>query len=99
MSRIFPQLMPPKKMSDNSLEALDVMLHETCIAEFIHAMLCLFALHTLEIWPGLGGVLVTCAYILVGNVPFCLIQRYNRPRFIKLMNRLEARKEKESCIH
>ncbi len=99
MSRIFPQLMPPKKMSDNSLETLDVMIHETCIAEFIHAALCLFALHTLEIWPGLGGILVTSAYILVGNIPFCLIQRYNRPRFIKLMNRLEARKEKKSCKH
>ncbi len=99
MSRIFPQLMPPKKMSEDSLEVFDVMIRETCIAEFTHAMLCVFALHTLRILPGLGGVLITSIYIFIGNVPFCLIQRYNRPRFIKLMHRIEARKEKESCIH
>lgn len=99
MSRIFPQLMPSKKMTDDSMETLQVMIYESCIAEFTHAMLCLFALLNLKIWRGWIGLLVTGAYILIGNLPFCLIQRYNRPRFIKLMNRLEARKEKEWCIH
>ncbi len=99
MSRIFPWLMPSKKMTDDSKQTLEVMIYETCIAEFVHAALCVLSLYTLEIWNGWLGVLVTCAYILVGNLPFCLIQRYNRPRFIKLMNRLENRKEKESCVH
>ena len=99
MSRIFPQMMPSKKMSDDSRQTIQVMVYETCVAEAVHWLLCIFALHTLEIWSGLMGWLVTMAYIFIGNVPFCLIQRYNRPRFIKLMNRLEARKEKESCVH
>ncbi len=99
MSQIFPQLMPSKKMTDNSEETLKTMIVETCIAEFVHWVLCLLALLNLRIWHGWVGVLATCLYIFIGNVPFCLIQRYNRPRFVKLMNRLEARKEKKSCIH
>lgn len=99
MSRIFPQMMPQKKMTDDSCQTIRVMVYETCVAELVHAALCVFALHTLELWQGVGGWIVTLAYIFVGNLPFCLIQRYNRPRFIKLMNRLEARKEKESCVH
>ncbi len=99
MSRIFPELMPSKKMTDDSTETLLTMIHETCIAEFVHWVLCFLGLYTLHIWKGWVGVLVTLAYIFIGNLPFCLIQRYNRPRFIKLMNRLEARKEKESCVH
>ena len=39
----------------------------------------------LKIWPGAGGVLITVIYIVLGNLPFIIIQRYNRPRLQKLL--------------
>ena len=32
-------------------------------------------------------------YILLGNLPFIMIQRYNRPRLLKLMERQKRMRE------
>ena len=37
-------------------------------------------------------VCIVAVYILLGNLPFQIIQRYNRPRLLRLMRK--ARKEK-----
>ena len=88
MSRILPGFMQPKKVTEHFTEELPAMIKETCIAEFIHAALCLCSLPCLRLWPGWGGILFTFLYIVLGNLPFILIQRYNRPRFIKLQHKL-----------
>ena len=62
------------------------MIQETCVAELTHVLLSVCGLYALRLWPGAGGVLITAVYILFGNVPFIIIQRYNRPR----LQRLEA---------
>ena len=49
-------------------------------------------------WPGMGGVVVTAIFILLLNVPYILIQRYNRPRLMRLQTKLEARNEKKEGI-
>lgn len=87
MSKVFPGLMPAKKLHMRSHDRLPLMVQETCIAECTHALLSLLGLHCLRLWPGAGGVAVTLVYILLGNLPFILIQRYNRPRLMKLMKR------------
>ncbi|MDO4492313.1 MAG: glycosyltransferase [Clostridia bacterium] len=95
MSRIFKKLMPPKKLEGNpSNETLLTMIKEACVAEIIHTLLCLTGLWCLKLWPGLWGVVVTLVYILIGNFPFILIQRYNRPRMMKLAERKRAVSEK-----
>ena len=51
----------------------------------------------LAICPNLAGVILTALWALFGNLPFILIQRYNRPRLKKLYDRLaalERRKER-----
>ena len=92
MSKLFPKLIQPKKMQTNFKEELPVMIRETCIAELIHVLLCFAILYCLWLWPGAGGIIVCAVYILIGNVPFILIQRYNRPRLLALQKRL-ARQE------
>ena len=52
-------------------------------AECIHLLLPLAGLYCLRLWPGAGGIVVTLLYFL-GNLPFVLIQRYNRPRLQRL---------------
>ncbi len=74
------------------------MIGETCVAEFTHFVLILLGFYALRLWPGTGGAVVTAIYILFGNLPFLIIQRYNRPRLQKLLaaqQRRSRRNQKE----
>ena len=96
MSRLLPALMPAKKLTAETFSDLPRMIQETCVAEMIHVLLSLTGLGCLAIWPGIGGVIVTAVYILLGNLPFILIQRYNRPRLQRLLA-LQRRKQERKC--
>lgn len=91
MSRLFRRLMPPKKLS-GALDAptLTLMLRETCAAELTHWVLSLLGLGCIWLWKKLGW-LFYLVYFLLGNLPFILIQRYNRPRLAALLRRVERR--------
>lgn len=94
MSRIAPKLMPAKAMQTTPDQPqLLRMLQETCVAETIHALLCLLGLALLRLWRGLGGRVCYLVYVVFGNLPFILIQRYNRPRLARLYRRREQWKE------
>lgn len=102
MSRIFPGLMPPKSLSGDYMQNLPVMIQETCVAETVHIAVSIAGFRCLWIWPGIGGVTVTAIHIVLLNIPFILIQRYNRPRLIRLQQKLLAKKEKKEgavCVY
>lgn len=85
MSRLCRNIMPAKKFSSRpDKKTVCIMINETCVAELIHMLLCIFGLGVLWIWPGWGGAAVWIIYVLC-NLPDVVIQRYNRPRLIKLM--------------
>ena len=97
MSRVFPKLMPPKKLSARPDEqTLLVMIRETCAAEATHALLILAGLGLLAIWPGAGGIVLYLIYAIFGNLVFLIIQRYNRPRLVRLYERMCAKRSKEA---
>ncbi len=98
MSRILPGLMPAKKLSGDYAQSLPVMIRETCVAEVVHIMVSVAGLRCLWMWPGIGGVTVTAIHIFLLNLPFILIQRYNRPRLIRLQKKLEKKKEGTLCV-
>lgn len=84
MSRLFKKMMPSKKFSElkNDVQKLPLMIQETCVAEFIHRLLFILGFGCVLLWEGIWGWIVTIVYNLLGNVPFILIQRYNRPRLV-----------------
>ncbi len=88
MSRILPKWMPPKNLSGNYKERLPRMLQETCVAEMIHSLLCITGLYCLKLYPGIGGVIIVLLYIVFLNLPFIIIQRYNRPRLLRIMKEM-----------
>ena len=90
MSKIFPKIIPQKKIDDNIHEALPLMIKETCIAELIHWFLFIPVIYCLALWEGLGGIIVVTLYELF-NIPYIIIQRYNRPRLINTLKRMEKR--------
>ena len=98
MSRILPALMPAKNLSGDYGERLPVMIQETCVAEIVHITVSIAGLRCLWMWPGVGGVTVTAIHIIFLNLPFILIQRYNRPRLIRLQKKLEKKKEGTICV-
>ena len=88
MSRLFPRLMPAKRLTHRITAAeAERMVRETCVAESVHALLCLAGLGDLWLWPGWGGFAVWLVYVLFGNLPFIMIQRFNRPKLIMLMDK------------
>ena len=96
MSRIVPKLIPAKKLEGNFREQLPRMIEETCVAEFIHFLLILLSFYALRLWPGAGGAVFTAVYILFGNLPFLIIQRYNRPRLQRLLAAQQRRNAREA---
>lgn len=86
MSKIFPHLMPEKAINIKVLENVPVMINETYIAEFIHSLLGVFGFFCIGIWDGLGGFVVTLVYEMA-NLPYILIQRYNRPRLQRVFDK------------
>jgi len=92
MSRILPGLMPAKALSGDYRDKLPVMIRETCVAELVHITVSIAGLRCLWLWPGIGGVAVTAINAVLLNLPFILIQRYNRPRLIRLQKKLQTRK-------
>lgn len=97
MSRLFKKLMPEKKLTQQTVQELPLMIEETCIAELTHGLLCIAGLFLLKIWPGAGGIFLTVIYIVFGNLPFLLIQRYNRPRLQKLLARQTRRTSRKEA--
>lgn len=92
MSRFFPSLMPPRTVVPGDADHLEALIKETCIAEFTHVLLFFAGFACLFIWDGNGGVIVTAVYSLFGNLPFIIIQRYNRPRLVRTKDRILVRK-------
>ncbi len=91
MSRLLPALIPSKRPPERpDLPTVERMLRETCVAEWTHGVLAFIGLAGILFGGGpvrrvLGGL-----YTL-GNLPFILIQRYNRPRLLRLRDRLRRR--------
>lgn len=97
MSRIFPKLMPAKKIPARPDEqTLLVMIRETCAAEATHTLLMLAGLGVIVIWPCVWGVMLYLVYAILGNLIFIIIQRYNRPRLVRLYERKRVKRSNEA---
>ena len=95
VSKMFSAIVPRKAFSGRPDAAkLKDMLLETCVAELVHYILCVAGLPLLRLWPGFGGAAVYGVYVVLGNLPFIMIQRYNRPRFRKMLSAAEARERR-----
>ncbi len=100
MSVILPKLMPSKRLPKGAgPEELTLMVRETCVAEFIHALLCVAGFGCVFLWKGVWGWVASVLYVL-GNVPDIIIQRYNRPKLLRILQKVQARERtNEKCDH
>lgn len=90
MSRFLPWL--TKKQVNASISAAQAkrLVQETCVAELVHDILSILTFGCVWIWPG-WGLWLSIAYVLIGHLPYIVIQRYNRPRLARMHALLKAR--------
>lgn len=96
MSRLLPDMVR-KTLPDTAATSMqaDALVQETCVAEVVHGASSLLGLACLWLWPTWGGIALTAAWVLLGNLPFILIQRYNRPRLVRLADLLRKREQRK----
>lgn len=74
-------------LTNMSLDYLDEFIMETCRGEWLHLADCMLAVLLLLInpWP---LALLFAALPCIGNLPFAVIQRYNRFRLLQVRKKL-----------
>ena len=91
MSRLLGDMVK-KQLAPDGKTDYALLVQETCVAECVHFCLGLLSLGAFALCRSGWMVCIVAVYILLGNLPFQIIQRYNRPRLLRLMRK--ARKEK-----
>lgn len=92
MSKISKKMFPKSIKARLTPENAKRLILETCVAESVHSFLIVISPLMLLFTEGFTGVLFMMLNIL-GNIPFIMIQRYNRPRLIKMYDKLILRNE------
>lgn len=92
MSKIFPKFLTPKQV-DSTMGANQVhqVVEETCKAEAVHwglSAACGMFFLLCKTWK--NALVLWLIYFLVFNLPFIIIQRFNRPRLVRLEQRLRG---------
>lgn len=75
-----------RHLTEMSIDYLDAFILETCRGEWMHLKNCICAIVTLLINPLLVGIIMSFL-IMLANVPFAAVQRYNRFRLLILRKR------------
>ena len=71
------------------------VIRETCVAETVHGAEFILSLPVFFFGlPWWGALAVYLVFNLLGNLPFLLIQRYNRPRLTALYKKQKQREER-----
>ena len=88
ITKVVPRFMPRKRL--NNEKQIPVLIKETCIAESTHIIASVLGFGCVLIGDGIVGWLVASVFLLL-NIPFVIMQRFNRPRLIKADRMLRRR--------
>jgi len=99
ISRVMKDMVPKRIGLRPTSRDIRILITETCVAETVHFCLCLLAPVIYTFWKNGTGVFLMIV-VIACNLPFMMIQRYNRPVLITFAQRLEAREErkKNACV-
>ena len=95
MSKITRVIFPKKLCRDMTSGDFDRLVKESCIAELSHYVLFILSFGIYQIWKGKIGIILLIIYNIVGNIPYVMIQRYNRPHFVRVRDKLKIREERK----
>lgn len=95
MSKVLKFLPQKNLLRDVSKEHMELLIQESCVAELVHRALIILSFLYLLFRRSVQIVVFLVLYNILGNLPFIMIQRYNRCRFVVLMRK--RRMVVESC--
>ncbi len=95
MSRIMPDMLKKKLTGSSREDGCGALIAETCVAECVHWWLIVLSAGIFLFWRGALAAVFWLVYNILGNVPFIIIQRYNRPRLVLLEQRRQRRAAKQ----
>lgn len=95
MSRIMPDMVKKKMTAAKGDAGTQTLIAETCVAELVHFALIVLSAGIFMFWHSAWAIVFWLVYNLLGNVPFIIIQRYNRPRLVALWQRKQRRAQKQ----
>lgn len=98
MSRIMKNMVPKRLGMCPTSDDVYLLIQETCVAEVVHVCLCILSPVIYFFWKNKVGFWLSCLVIFC-NIPFIMIQRYNRPNLVALAARLKAREERKRNAH
>lgn len=82
---------------DTSKKTIKEIIGATCQAEIVHEVIMLFSLLPIALIPLLGSAvafIITSVLSMLIDFIFVILQRYNRPKLIKVMERFDKIKQK-----
>jgi len=94
MSKIMKDMLPKRIGIHATSESVDRLIKETCVAEVVHKILCVLSIGVYFIWKNTVGAILSGVCIIC-NLPFIIIQRFNRPQLMALKVKLQIREEKK----
>lgn len=89
MSRIMPKAFPKQNTMSRDKAHLERLVREMCNAELVHWVLTLLSPVFWLLIEGWYGLAIAVGYAL-SNLGDVIIQRYNRPRIVMIIKRIEA---------
>lgn len=89
MSRYLKWLTPKNLKAGVSHSHISILIQESCIAGLSHGILAILSHAVLIWWKNSWAYVFLAVYNLLFNLPYIMIQRYNRPRFIRMLNMLQ----------
>ena len=93
MSKDMPDMLPKRdNLRGSAAEAMSLVL-ETCVAEAVHAALMVLSVGNYFLCPNWMGWLLTAFVALLLDLPYWIIQRYNRPKLLRVAERLKLKEE------
>lgn len=75
-----------KHLTEIGTHYISEFLRESCKSEFTHWMI-IFSTLTFNLWSDFFSTLPIFIFASILNLPYIIIQRYNRPRLIRLLKR------------
>lgn len=88
MSKVMPDMIPKRVSLRGTAEEAMTLVQETCVAEAVHGVLMVLSVGNYILCQNLAGLALTLFDAILLNLPYWIIQRYNRPKLLRLAEKL-----------
>ena len=91
MSKVMPDMIPKRVSLRGTAEEAMTLVQETCVAEAVHGVLMVLSVGNYLLCQNLAGLAITLFDAIFLNLPYWIIQRYNRPKLLRLAEKLHRK--------